>query len=63
MTSNLTGINPNDPTYVREDIDADPVWELAFAISEIENDNAPIGWGQYIPTAKCLLIHYDIKRK
>lgn len=53
----------NDPTYVKAEIDANPVWELAFALSEIENDNAPIGWGRYISTASCLLANYDIKRK
>lgn len=53
----------NDPTYVRELIDANPVWELAFTISEIENDNAPLGWGRYIYRAELLLAHYDIKRK
>lgn len=36
----------NDPTYERDKINANPVWELAFSLSEIENDNAPIGWGQ-----------------
>lgn len=53
----------NDPTYVRSEIDANPEWELAFTLSEIENDNAPIGWSRYIGTAKCLLAAYDIKRK
>ncbi len=52
-----------DPTYVKAEIEANPEWELAFTISEIENDNAPIGWGRYITTAKCLLAAYDIKRK
>jgi hypothetical protein len=52
-----------DPTYVREEIDANPEWQLAFSLSEIENDNAPIGWSKYIGTAKCLLANYDIKRK
>lgn len=52
-----------DRTYNRNEIDANPVWELAFTISEIHNDNAPIGWSRYIPLAESLLHHYDIKRK
>lgn len=53
----------NDPTYVRSEIEANPEWELAFTLSEIMNDNAPIGWSKYISVAKCLLKSYDIKRK
>lgn len=52
-----------DPTYVKSEIEANPVWELAFTLSEIQNDNAPIGWSKYIPTATCLLGNYEIKRK
>ena len=52
-----------DPSYVKEVIDANQVWELAFTISEIQNDNAPIGWGQYIMLAECLLSAYTISRK
>jgi hypothetical protein len=52
-----------DPTYIREDIDANPEWQLAFSLSEIQNDNAPLGWGRYIWVAQCLLANYDIKRK
>lgn len=44
-----------DPTYDRKLIDANPEWELAFILSEIRNDNAPIGWGTYIGTAKALI--------
>lgn len=53
----------SDPTYVREEISANPEWDLAFVLSEIMNDNAPIGWGRYISTAQCLLAAFDIKRK
>lgn len=53
----------NDPTYVRSEIDANPEWELAFILSEILNDGAPLGWGKYIGPAKCLLAAYDMKRK
>lgn len=53
----------SDPTYDKELIDANPAWQLAFSLSEIGNDNAPIGWAKYICTAECLLHNYDIKRK
>lgn len=53
----------NDPTYVKEQIQANPTWELAFAMSEMDNDNAPIGWGQYIMLAGGILASYDVKRK
>jgi hypothetical protein len=52
-----------DPTYNKAVIDANPAWALAFSLSEIENDNAPIGWSKYIFTAECLLSNWDIKRK
>lgn len=52
-----------DPTYNKDEIDAVPEWQLAFSLSEIENDNAPIGWSRYISTAKCLLANYEIKKK
>ena len=53
----------NDPTYVQDEIEKNPAWELAFVLSEIQNDNAPIGWGKYIWIAECLLNTYDIKKK
>jgi hypothetical protein len=53
----------NDPTYVKTEIDANPIWELAFTLSEIQNDDAPIGWSKYTFVAECLLNHYNIKRK
>jgi hypothetical protein len=53
----------SDPTYEKELIMRDPVWELAFIMSEIMNDNAPIGWGKYISAAGCLLSNYEMKRK
>ena len=52
-----------DPTYDLKVINANPIWELAFSLSEIRNDNSPIGWGTYISTAECLLSLYDIKLK
>ena len=53
----------NDPTYDREAIEANPVWQLAFSLSEISNDGAPLGWSRYIYVAECLLANYEIKRK
>lgn len=52
-----------DPTYDSEAIAKNPVWQLAFDLSEIQNDSAPIGWGRYIFAAECLLGLYDVKRK
>jgi hypothetical protein len=52
-----------DPTYNRDEIDANPMWKLAWLISEIENDNAPIGWGQYVYLAKVLMSKYEIRER
>lgn len=49
-----------DPTYVTEEIQRDPVWKLAFEMSELDNDHAPIGWGQYINLARMLLKKYAL---
>ena len=53
----------NDPTYAKAEIESNPEWDVAFVLSEILNDNAPIGWSKYISTAKCLLAHYEMRRK
>ena len=53
----------NDPTYNTEQINNDPVWRVAFVLSEIMNDNAPIGWSKYIFVAKCLLSTFEIRPK
>ncbi len=50
----------SDPTYDRDRINANPVWELAFVLSEMQNDNAPLGWGRYIWVAESLMKRYDI---
>lgn len=52
-----------DSTYDTEIIKANPIWELAFTISEIDNDQAPIGWNRYIYLAELLLRTYVIERK
>lgn len=53
----------NDPTYNAEAIAKNPIWQLAFDLSEIDNDAAPIGWSRYIWRAECLLNLYEMKRK
>lgn len=52
-----------DPTHVKAEIDANPIWKLAFFMSEIENDLAPIGWGKYILLAQAILNKYEVKEK
>jgi hypothetical protein len=47
-----------DPTYEKDKINANPVWELAWVLSELQNDNAPIGWGRYISDAECIVAHF-----
>lgn len=54
---------PLDPTFDLERIKADPDMELAFTLSELENDNSPIGWSRYLPLARLLRYHYNISRK
>lgn len=44
----------NDPTYNKPDIDDNPVWKLAFLLSELDNDNAPIGWSEYIRVSQAI---------
>lgn len=53
----------NDPTYVQAEIDANPIWALAHRLSEIDNDNAPIGWSRYIPIARWLLNTFDMTER
>jgi hypothetical protein len=52
-----------DPTYVRDEIKQNPEWHLAYSLSEILNDDAPIGWYKYVFVAKCLLANYNITPK
>lgn len=52
-----------DLTYNVDEIRANPIWDLAFVLSEIKNDDAPLEWSMYIPLAKTLLSIFDIKRK
>lgn len=57
------GEGMKDPTYIKELIEANPVWSLAFIMSEIDNDNAPLGWGKCIMLATFLLEKYNITLK
>jgi hypothetical protein len=52
-----------DPTYRKEEIEANRAWHVAWVMSEIQNDFAPIGWGKYIPLAESLLYAFDITPK
>lgn len=52
-----------DPTYSGAIINKHPIWQLAFILSEVLNDRAPIGWSKYIGAAKCLSAYYDFKQK
>lgn len=42
-------------TYDRAKIEETPVWRAAFALSEVWNDNAPLGWSAFIPEARRLI--------
>jgi hypothetical protein len=53
----------SDPTYVKAEIEKNPVWHLAWVLSEIQNDSAPIGWSKYVWVAECLLGSFDMKPK
>ena len=41
-----------DPTYVPARISENPVWKIAFTLSEVANNKAPVGWSEYIPLAE-----------
>ena len=53
----------NDPTYVKAEIDANPQWKLAWSLSEVDNDSAPIGWFRYIHMSNWLLDKYEMTEK
>jgi hypothetical protein len=54
---------PIDPTYIAAEIAANPVWQLAFRLSEVDNDNAPIGWSRYIALARWLLDTFEMTER
>ena len=47
----------------KEIIEKDPVLQLAWDLSQIIDDGAPIGWWKHKTTAACLLNGYEMKRK
>jgi hypothetical protein len=49
----------DDPTYIKASINANPEWKLAFWLSEIDNDNAPLGWSKYIMMAKLIIMKFN----
>ena len=53
----------DDPTYDMQEIKKNPAWHVAWVISEIQNDKAPIGWSKYIFDAECLLKHFSIEER
>jgi hypothetical protein len=53
----------DDPTYVTAEIQANPVWAFAFRLSEIDNDNAPLGWSRYLPLARWLLATFEMTER
>ncbi len=42
----------SDPTHDIVEIEKNPVWRVAWIMSECLNDNAPLGWGNYIWVAE-----------
>lgn len=52
-----------DPTYNKNMIDTDPIWKLAFEMSEMDNNYAPLGWGQYIHLATLIFSKYELRKK
>lgn len=52
-----------DPTYIKEQIDNNSTWKLAFKFSEMVNDTAPIGWGKYIYIADYVLTNFEVKEE
>ena len=53
----------SDPTYDKEQISKNPAWCVAFSLSEIMNDGAPVGWSRYIWVAECLLANWEMTAK
>ena len=50
----------NDPTYNMDEIASNPEWKLAFLISEVLNDQAPLGWGNYTSVASVIMRRYKL---
>lgn len=45
----------SDPTYDPVEIHANPIWRVAFVISECLNDKSPIGWSNYIWVSQAII--------
>ena len=41
-----------DPTYSMGEIESNGTLHIAYILSELVNDNSPIGWGKFIPIAE-----------
>jgi hypothetical protein len=49
-----------DFTYDKDVIETKREWALAFRLSEVHNDNAPIGWTHYIGLATWLFKNFNM---
>lgn len=49
--------------FEKEKIESNPMLQLAWDLSQIIDDLAPIGWWRHKMTARCLLSGYEMKRK
>jgi len=57
-------MTPDDYTgYEQDKINSNPKLELAWSISQILDDNAPINWWKHKSLATCLLANYKIEKK
>lgn len=48
-----------DPTYDRAEIQKNKAWRVAFVLSELYNDDAPLNWSRYISGANAVLASLD----
>lgn len=63
MANQLGKPMTSDPTYVKAEIEKNPVWKIAFVLSECLNHNAPLGWGRYIWVAEAIVADSKPKKK
>lgn len=42
----------NDPTYIKAEINSNPVWKIAWVLAQCKDDGAPIGWSKWIWVAE-----------
>ena len=40
----------------------DPNERMAYYLSELDNDNAPIGWRRYLPMATSIVRKFDLAK-